>query len=127
MPVTLRAALALAACLRAAPATARLPPPSDAAKAAAAEKAAKTAWENKMAAFQLCEAQNDAVDNYQATLRQRGETPPAGERMAACANPGEYTPTLPLEQSEAHSPAETATAPPSTNNTEAELKGGVKK
>jgi len=124
---SLAAACAFAAALLSSPALAKLPPLSDAAKAQAAAKAHKAAWTAKADAFKLCEAQDDAVADYHATMQQRGETAPAGQPMPACSNPGPYTPPLPLEASGAHSPAETATAPPSTNATKAELDGTVKK
>jgi len=123
----LAAACAFAAALLSAPALAKLPPLSDAAKAQAAETAHKAAWTAKLDAFKLCEAQDEAVAHYHATLQQRGETAPAGQPTPACTNPGSYTPPLPLEASGAHSPAETATAPPSTNATKAQLDGTVKK
>mgnify|MGYP001138145047 CR=1 FL=1 len=58
--LTLAAALALAA----GPAAAKLPPPSDEAKAKAAETAAKNAWTDKVGAFQLCQSMNRTADHY---------------------------------------------------------------
>ena len=48
--------VAAAASLSVGAALAKLPPQSDEAKAKAAETAAKTAWSDKVASFQLCKA-----------------------------------------------------------------------
>ena len=45
-------------------AVAKLPPPDEAAKAKAAEAAAKSAWQAKVDAFQLCKAQDRVVAAY---------------------------------------------------------------
>ena len=52
---------ALAALTLAVSAMAKLPPPSDEAKAKAAEAAAKTAHGNKVAGFQLCKRDRKSV------------------------------------------------------------------
>ncbi|MEO6659554.1 MAG: hypothetical protein ABIN44_04400 [Burkholderiaceae bacterium] len=110
------------------PAAANLPPLSDGAKAKAAESAAKAAWSAKVAAFHLCEVTNRVVENYHASMKKDGkDTAPQVEAVTNCANPGPFTPVAPLETAGAHSPPATAIAPPSTQATEAELKGGVKK
>lgn len=105
--------LALAAPL----ALAKLPAPDDAAKAKAAEAAARTAWQGKVEAFQLCKAQDRVAAHY----RKGSADAKAGKGAAAastCADPGPfaYTPPeqKPLEASGAHSPAGTAASPPST-------------
>ncbi len=59
----LPALMALAAPL----AMAKLPPPDDAAKAKAAEAAAKTAWQGKVDAFQLCKSQDRVAAHYRKT------------------------------------------------------------
>ena len=56
------AALALAAALCAGTVMAKLPPPSDEAKAKADEAKAKTAHGDKLAAFQLCKAMNQVAN-----------------------------------------------------------------
>jgi hypothetical protein len=48
-------------------AVAKLPPPDDAAKAKAAETAAKNAWQAKVDAFQLCKAQDRIASKYKAS------------------------------------------------------------
>jgi hypothetical protein len=129
----MRIALLTAFCCTAlaAPAFAALPPPSDAAKAQAAEKAAKTAWTNKVAAYKLCQAQDRAVANYHSNTRQQGKPAPEGAHMPACVDPGPFSaaaaPQRPLEVSGAHSPAETAAKPPSTPSTQGEIDGKAKK
>jgi hypothetical protein len=113
-------------------AMAKLPAPTDAAKAAAAETAAKTAWSDKVAAYQLCAAQDRVAARYRQMATSAGKPAPQPQQTPPCADPGPFlaapTPqtSKPLEASEAHSPAGTATSPPSTNVHEAELKGGIK-
>ena len=98
---------------------AKLPPPSDEAKAKAAEAAAKTAWSDKVASFQLCKAMNKAAASYQVAMKQVGKAAAAPVDTPACADPGAYvSPTAasapPLEAAGAHSPPKTANAPPSS-------------
>jgi hypothetical protein len=81
----------LAAASFAGASLAKLPPLSDDAKTKAAEAAAKTAWSDKVANFQLCKAQDKAAANYRATMKQAGtEAKPAASAPAACADPGPY-------------------------------------
>lgn len=128
--------LALAAC---GAALAKIPAPvlDDAAKAKAAEAAAKTAWQGKVDAWQLCKAQDRVAAYYQKASGKAaakpaakdakaatppaaaaGGTPVAGAAPAPCTDPGPfaYTPPeqKPLEASGAHSPPGTASSPPST-------------
>ena len=97
---------------------AKLPPLSDEAKAKAAETAAKTAWTDKVGAFQLCKAMNKAAASYQAAMKHEGKTAAAPVDTPACADPGPYASPAasapPLEAAGAHSPPKTANAPPST-------------
>jgi hypothetical protein len=100
-------------------AAAKLPPLSDDAKAKAAEAAAKTAWSDKVASFQLCKSMNKAVANYQAAMKQGGKTAATPIDTPPCADPGPYvSPSAasapPIEAAGAHSPPKNATAPPST-------------
>ena len=126
-PITRSALCAALLATSVLPALAKLPPPSDEAKAQAAETAAKAAWSGEVAAFHLCTVTNRVVENYHAAMKQVGkDTPAQAEPVSNCTNPGPYTPA-PLESAGAHSPPATAVAPPSTKTTEAELKGGVKK
>lgn len=97
---------------------AKLPPLSDEAKAKAAETAAKTAWSDKVASFQLCKAMNKAAANYQAAMKQEGKTAASPIDTPACADPGPYASppasAPPIEAAGAHSPPKTANAPPSS-------------
>jgi hypothetical protein len=116
------APLTLAACgaLVAFSAAAKLPPLSDEAKAKAAEAAAKTAWSDKVASFQLCKAMNKSAANYQTSMKAAGKTPMAPVDTPPCADPGPYVSAAapasapPIEAAGAHSPPKTATAPPSS-------------
>ena len=101
---------------------AKLPPPSDEAKAKAAEAAAKTAHTNKVADFQLCNAMNRVAATYRESAKKAGKEVKPATDTPACADPGpfSYTPPEaatkpPLEAAGAHSPAKTAAAPPSSN------------
>jgi hypothetical protein len=111
-------ALVIAVALVAGSAFAKLPPPDDAAKAKAAEAAAKTAWTNSVANYQLCKAQDRVATHYRATAAKAGKSASAPAAMPPCTDPGPfaYTPpeAKPQEAAGAHSPAKTATSPPST-------------
>jgi len=71
------------------PAWAKLPPPSDEAKAKAAETAAKAAHSGKVEAYLLCKSQDKVAAHYLKTNKSAGkdkDTKPA----AACVDPGSY-------------------------------------
>lgn len=73
-------------------ALAKLPPLDDAAKAKAAEAAAKAAWQGKLDAFQLCKAQDRVAAHYRKTGASKPAlTPtaaaPTGAAPAAAAAP----------------------------------------
>jgi hypothetical protein len=120
----------IAAALCSAAALAKLPPPSDDAKAKAAEAAAKSAYGDKVAAYKLCQSMDKVAAAYLADAKKAGKnvkpmpTPP-------CADPGPfaYTPQAqkPLEASGAHSPPGNATSPPSTNVPAKDAQGPAKK
>ena len=102
---------------------AKLPAPSDDAKAKAAEAAAKTTWSNKVATYQLCKSMDQIAAHYFAQAKQAGKSvKPADAGAAACAEPGAFVytptpptpPTPPLEAAGAHSPAATAVGPPNS-------------
>ena len=115
---------ALATIALAGSALAKLPPPSDEAKAKAAEAAAKAAWSAKVDAYKVCEIE----DRLAKTYRARVKGAPAAQPTPPCGDPG-LTPVKdkPLEASEAHSPPGKATSPPSSKDTSAELTGSAKK
>jgi hypothetical protein len=81
---------ALIATAIAAPALAKLPPLSDDAKAKAAEAAAKTAWGNKVADFQLCKAMDRSATKYYAAMKQSGKEAKPPTDTPACADPGPF-------------------------------------
>ena len=118
-------------------ALAKLPPPDPAAKAKAAEKAAKAAWQAKVDAYQLCKVQDKIAAQYGDKGKAGASAARSGQQSAAgaapstgtpvafkppppCAEPGPfaYNPPeqTPLETSEAHSPAGNATSPPSVRS-----------
>jgi hypothetical protein len=112
----------------AAAALAKLPPPSDEAKAKTTEAAAKAAWSDKVALYELCQSMDKVSAGYRAHAVASGHPASAPEQTPACANPGPFsaaTPAAakPLEASEAHSPPGAATGPPSNKATSAELTG----
>ncbi|MGE0347801.1 hypothetical protein [Hydrogenophaga sp.] len=93
-----------------------VPPPTEEAKAKAAEAAAKAAWTAKVGAYQLCKAQDKAAANYFKSASMKGKAvKPAEAGVATCADPGPfaYVPLKPAEAAGAHSPAATAVSPPS--------------
>ena len=104
----IRTAMAFGLAALAGTAAAKLPPPSDEAKAKAAEAAAKTAHGDKVANYKLCQSMNDVATKYAAAQKKAGKavtpqpTPP-------CADPGPfvYTPAV----AAAPAAATTAAAP----------------
>ena len=62
---------------------AKLPPPSDEAKAKADEAKAKADYGDKVGAYKLCLAQNRVAENY---LKAKGEKP----QLTACQDPGPF-------------------------------------
>ncbi|EHR70199.1 hypothetical protein BurJ1DRAFT_1327 [Burkholderiales bacterium JOSHI_001] len=82
--------LALTASLAASVSLAKLPAPSDEAKAKAAEAAAKTAHGNKVADFQLCKSMDRVAATYRESAKKAGkEARPAAE-TPACTDPGAF-------------------------------------
>jgi hypothetical protein len=116
-------------------ALAKLPPLDDAAKAKAAEAAAKTAWQGKVDAFQLCKSQDRVAAHYRKTsgapaaktaaaptkaasgAAKPASAPQAAGAPAPCADPGPfvYTPpavaAAPAAPAAAAAPAASAAAP----------------
>jgi hypothetical protein len=112
----MRLAFAVLMTALALPAFAKLPPPSDQAKAKAAEAGLKSAWGDKVAGFQLCRAMDKAAAAYQAATKKAGKEPAAPVATPPCSDPGAFVP-----------PAATPGAPPSTTAPAAELKATPKK
>ncbi len=83
-------AIFTAACTLSLSALAKLPAPSDAAKAAAAEAAAKTAHAGKVEGYLLCKYQDKTAAHY----RKSGKAGKDNKAVstAPCADPGPYKP-----------------------------------
>ena len=98
-------------------ALAKLPALGEEAKAKAAEAAAKTAWSGKVDGYLLCKWQDKVAASYYQTAKAAGKATKPAAALPACTEPGPfaYTPpdAKPLEAAGAHSPATTATSPPS--------------
>ena len=71
-------------------AMAKLPAPSDEAKAKAAEAAAKTAHGNKVADFQLCKSREKVAAHYYKTAKASGKPTNPPVATPACVDPGPY-------------------------------------
>jgi hypothetical protein len=128
---------------------AKLPAPDDAAKAKAAETAAKAAWQAKVDGFQLCKSQDKIASKYgkhgggaakampavkpvasasaaaSAAASAPSSTPAVASAPPPCTDPGPfaYNPPeqKPLETSGAHSPSGTAASPPSNKAEAAQM------
>lgn len=88
---------------------AKLPAPSDEAKAKAAEAAAKTAHTDKVAAYQLCKSREKVAAHYYKTT---GKGKPASkEATPACADPGPYKSADATASAAAPAPAKPAATP----------------
>jgi hypothetical protein len=103
-----RFALVLAAALCTSAAVAKLPPPSDEAKAKAAEAAAKTAWSGKVEAYKLCKVQDAVVASYYADMKKAGKDAKPPVATPACADPGPFVYAPPAAAS---APAAAASGP----------------
>ena len=87
------------ALLLAAGAWAKLPAPSDEAKAKAAEAAAKAAHAGKVDAFKLCKNMDQVAATYFEQAKANGKTVPAAAPLAACADPGAFVYVAPVAAS----------------------------
>ena len=84
------------AALLAGVALAKLPPPTEEAKAKAAEAAAKGAWSAKVAAYETCKAEDRAVARYQADAKKAGrEAKTQSIATPPCTDPGPFSATPP--------------------------------
>jgi hypothetical protein len=68
---------------------AKLPPAPPEAQAAADAAKHKTAWADKVAAYQLCQSQDKVAKFYFKTKNPSGK---ASGEIANCADPGPYVP-----------------------------------
>ena len=103
-----RSGLVLAAALCTSVVLAKLPPPSDEAKAKAAEAAAKTAWSGKVEAYQLCKSQDAVAAAYYSGLKKAGKDAKPPVATPPCADPGPFAYAPPAD---APAPAAAASAP----------------
>ena len=85
---------------------AKLPPPSDEAKAKAAEAAAKAAYAGKVAGYQLCKSMDKVAAGYYAAAKKAGTATNPPVATPPCADPGKFVYTPP-----AAAPAVAAAAP----------------
>jgi hypothetical protein len=88
------ALIGLLTALVATPLCAKLPAPSDEAKAKSAEAAAKTAHAGKVGGYQLCLAMDRVAAGYLAAAKKAGKAASAPIDTPACVEPGPfvYTP-----------------------------------
>ncbi len=93
------------AVLAAAPAWAKLPAPSDEAKAKAAEAAAKAAWGGKVEAYKLCKSMDATAAHYYAQAKKAGKDVKPPSATAPCADPGPFVFTPPAAAPAAPAPA----------------------
>lgn len=107
------ASVCTAAALVSVSALAKLPALSDEAKAKAAETAAKSAWSDKIAGFQLCKAQDRLAGTYAAEMKQAGKDVKPPTTTAACADPGPFVGNTAAVAAGAASGAAPAASPPS--------------
>ena len=98
--------IAVLSSVLAASAVAKLPPPSDEAKAMAAEAAAKTAHGGKVEAYLLCRSMEKVAARYQADAAKAGKSVNKATDTPACADPGPFVPA-----GTAAAPAGTPAAP----------------
>ncbi|MDE2080574.1 MAG: hypothetical protein KGI90_04415 [Burkholderiales bacterium] len=108
--VLLMGALAVPASL----ALAKLPPPSDEAKAKAAEAAAKTAWAGKVDAYLLCKSMDHVAAVYRAQQARAGKPVPPPVATPPCVDPGPfaYAPAAPASAASATSATVSAVKKP---------------
>jgi len=76
-------------------ALAKLPVPSDEAKAKAALTAAKTAWTDKVSAYQLCQSMNRTAEGYRKSAKAAGKELQPVVETPTCVDPGPFVPPEP--------------------------------
>ena len=108
--------LGLLGCLVTMPVLAKLPAPSDEAKAKSAETAAKTAHAGKVDNYKLCLSMDRVAVGYQAAAKKAGKPASAPTETPACADPGAfvYTPAPAAPAAAATAAPTVAAATPAT-------------
>ncbi|MBC3878738.1 hypothetical protein H8K38_13045 [Undibacterium sp. FT79W] len=89
---------------------AKLPEPTPEAKAKAAEAKAKTAWSDKVAAYQLCKSQDKVAAAY-----LKGKDAKAVVATPACTDPGPYVPEVAATPASASAASAVAATTPAGN------------
>ncbi len=84
---------------------AKLPAPSDEAKAKAAEASARTAWSGKAEGYQLCKAQDKVAGHFHKTAKTSGKETRPAVATPACADPGPFVYAPAAAASPASAPA----------------------
>lgn len=97
------ASIIVTACC-AAPVLAKLPALSDEAKAKAAATAAKSAWTDKVGAYQLCRAMDRTAEAYRKSAKAAGKAAAAAVETPACADPGPFVEPSPVAAAGAQAP-----------------------
>lgn len=94
-------------------ASAKLPAPSDEAKAKAAEAAAKAAHGGKVEAYKLCKSMDATAATYYANAKKAGKEAKAPVTTPPCADPGPfvYKPAAPTVAAAAPAPVAAPAAP----------------
>ena len=92
-------------------AAAKLPAPSEEAKAKAEEAKAKADHGNKVAAYQLCKSMNGVAERYIKEQKAKGQSLTPTE-TPACADPGPFVP--PGQPAAAPAPPAAPATPPHT-------------
>ncbi|MDQ0143931.1 hypothetical protein [Cupriavidus necator] len=93
-------------------ALAKLAPPTEAQQAKAADTRARAAWSDKVAAYQLCRAQDKTAAHYFADRKAHGQPARDPSQTAACADPGPFVAPAPAVASNAGAPAAGAVQSP---------------
>ena len=108
LPAVLAAACSLA--------LAKIPPPvlDDAAKAKAAEAAAKTAWTGKVEAYLLCKSQDKVAAHYRKTAGSLAAGATAGAAAAAPAKDGKPAAAAPAAAASGAGTATAVAGPPTS-------------
>jgi hypothetical protein len=109
--IIVRSFVALGLVLACGMAAAKIPAPTltPEAKAKAAEAAAKTAWSNKVADYQLCKSMDRAAARYLSTEKGKTATPVT---VPPCADPGAFVYVAPDAAAATPAPAPVAAAVP---------------
>jgi hypothetical protein len=97
---------------------AKLPAPSEEAKAKADEAKAKAAHADKVGAYKLCKSMEKVAADYYADAKKNNKPTKPAVQTPPCTDPGAYVAAAPskppIEASGAHSPPKPATDAPSS-------------